>query len=414
MRIDNCRSCGGSRLDVILAFEPTPIADALLNAEDLAAPEIRIPLTLVFCRNCALVQILETVPPEVLFCRNYPYFSSVSPALMAHFRRSAETLMSNRKLGSTSLVLEIASNDGYMLRNFVERGIPVLGIDPAQGPAARAGEAGINTMCTFFTQGLASELRADGRRADVVLANNVLAHVPDLNGFVAGIGLILRDDGVAVIEVPYLIDMLAQGEFDTIYHQHLSYFSITALVPLFARHGLSLNHVERTSIHGGSLRVFVEHHSAPDDSVRNAIFQEAILRVDSTPLYYEFAQRVERTKATVKALLAALKSDGATIAGYGAAAKATTFLAYLKIERSLLDFIVDLSPDKVGLFMGGNHIPILPVAALREKRPDYLLILAWNFADEIIRQQSGYRAMGGKLIVPIPELRVILPEAAAV
>lgn len=413
-RIVRCRSCGDAALEEIIAFGKTPLADGLLDTAHPAEPEIQVPLTVLLCRRCSLVQLAEIVSPQVLFCRNYPYFSSVSPALMAHFARSAEALVERRRLGARSFVLELASNDGYMLRNFAQRGIPVLGIDPADGPAAKAAADGIPTLNTFFSRDLAADLRGQGRRADVILANNVLAHVPDLNGFVEGIGLVLKDDGVAVIEVPYLVSLLEHCEFDTIYHQHLCYFSVTALTRLFARHGLSLNRIERTAIHGGSLRLFVERGERVDRSVMQLLEEEARLHIGEMAPYRRFTGRLGVLKDDVTSLLALLKSTGKSIVGYGAAAKATTFLAYFDIGRDVLDSIVDLNPHKVGRFMAGNRIPIEDVRALRDRRPDYVLILAWNFADEIIRQQEAYVNEGGRMIVPIPQVRVVESTETAV
>lgn len=406
-RIARCRSCGADGLSEIVSLGTTPLADGLLASATPEEPEPLVPLTLVRCESCSLVQIAETVKPEVLFCRDYPYFSSVSPALMAHFRRSAEALVEGRGLDASSFVLELASNDGYMLRNFAERGIPVLGVDPADGPARKALESGIPTLCTFFSEELARRIREERGPADVVLANNVLAHVPDLNGFVRGIGTMLARDGVAVIEVPYLVSLLEHGEFDTIYHQHLCYFSVTALAALFERNGLSLNRVERTTIHGGSLRLFVEHERNVDRSVTELLEHEAAIGISEAALYDAFVARIDALKEQVGTLLRGLKRDGKSIAGYAAAAKATTFLAYFGIDREILDYIVDLNPHKVGRFMPGTRIPIKATSALRDERPDYVVILAWNFADEIVRQQEPYLRDGGRMIVPIPAVRVV-------
>jgi SAM-dependent methyltransferase len=404
--IEACRSCGSPKLTSFLDLGTTPLADRLLTEDQLGEPELVAPLDVVLCEECSLVQITETVSPEVLFCQNYPYFSSVSKALMKHFGDSAQHILDTRQLGPDSLVVEAASNDGYMLKHFVEAGIPVLGIDPADGPAKKAQESGVRTLNTFFTKELADELFEEGNRADVFLANNVLAHVADLNGFTAGVARLLKDDGVAVIEAPYLLELIEHCEFDTIYHQHLCYFSVTALANLFRRHGLSLNEVKLTTIHGGSLRLFIEKKENVGESVTQLLDREKELGVDSLAYYETFAARVEKLKTDLIAVLEKFKAEGKRIAGYGAAAKGCTLLSYCGVDSKYLDYIVDLNPVKQGQYFTGTQLKIEPPAKVLEDQPDAVMIIAWNFAQEIMKQQQAYRDQGGIFVIPVPEVRV--------
>ena len=362
---------------------------------------------MAFCPRCSLLQLLETVPPEVLFCQDYPYYSSFSPALLQHSRANALDLIDSRHLNAGSLVIELASNDGYLLKNFVEHGIPVLGIDPADGPARAAEKIGVPTLCKFFSKNLAHELSANGKAADVIIGNNVLAHVADLHGFVEGIRTLLKDDGVAVIEMPYVKDLVDHCEFDTIYHEHLCYFSITALDHLFRMHSLFLNDVKHLSIHGGSLRIYVEKTENPSPAVRDMLRTEVVEKVNQIDYYRDFAERVERIRKELRRLLGSLQREGARIAAYGAAAKGSTMINYSGIGPDLLDFVVDRNTHKQGLYMPGQNIPVLGPEVLLERMPGYVLLLAWNFADEILQQQQEYRQRGGRFIIPVPTPRVV-------
>ena len=394
-----CRACQSTRLAPVLSLGKTPLANALLQADQLAQPEAWYPLELVFCPNCTLVQITETVPPEILF-RDYVYFSSFADTALQNARSIVERLISSRHLGAGSLAVEIASNDGYLLQFYHQAGIPVLGIEPARNIARVAEtERGVRTLPEFFDEPLARRLRAQGERADVLHGNNVLAHVADLNGVVAGISLLLKEDGVAVIEVPYVKDLIDRVEFDTIYHEHLCYFSATALARLFASHQLTLQDVERLPIHGGSLRLFVGHAPSQSAAASQLLTEEAAWGVDQFAFYQGFGARVENLKVRLRSLLRDLKAEGKRIAAYGASAKGATLLNYFGIGQETLDFVVDRSPVKQGKYTPGTHLPIYAPEKLVIDRPDYALLLTWNFADEILAQQAAYLQAGGHFII---------------
>jgi len=396
-------------LQIVLPLGRTPLANALIASDQLGECEERYPLNLAFCSQCALLQILETVSPEKLF-RRYLYFSSFSDTVLRQSEQIVSRMVETRGLNSSSLVIEVASNDGYLLQYYHQQGIAVLGIEPALNVALEAEQKrGIRTLREFFGRELGERLRAERMRADVVHANNVLAHVPDLNGFVAGLRSVLRDDGLAIIEIPYVREMVERCEFDTIYHEHLCYFSLTVLDPLFARHGLMIENVERLSIHGGSLRLFVAPAEVArrSDSVGALLEEEKAWEVRDVNTYLSLRPRVEKVRSELVGMLRRLASEGKRLAAYGAAAKGSTLLNYCGIGKELLEFVVDRNVHKQGLLMPGVHLPIYPPSKVAEAMPDYVLLLGWNFADEILAQETVYRQRGGRFIVPIPEPHVI-------
>lgn len=409
-----CRSCGNPHLIPVLDLGDTPLANSLLKAGELNDTEGRYPLNTVGCMECTLIQITKSVPPEALF-REYLYFSSFSDTMLTHSSALVTRLIAERHLGANSLAVEIASNDGYLLQFYKQAGVPVLGIEPAVNIAKVAMEKGIRTISEFFGEELARQIVAGGERADVIHANNVLAHVPDLNGFVEGIYLLLKDDGIACIEAPYVKDMIDHVEFDTIYHEHLCYFSLTALDRLFARHNLLIHDAERIAIHGGSLRIFTRRMQTDEDArtvqrspnAQKLLAEEAAWGVDKAEFYGTFGQRVSDLKASLVHLLHDLKAQGKTIAAYGASAKGSTLLNYFGIGSDVLDYVADRSTVKQGLYTAGTHLPIVAPEKLLETQPDYVLLLTWNFKDEILKQQAEYRSRGGKFIVPIPDVHIL-------
>lgn len=404
-----CRSCGFRDSSVFLSLGDSPLANRLLTQEELGLPEPRYPLNLAFCRNCSLVQLTDSISPEDLFSE-YPYFSSFSDTMLSHVKELTNQITKDRSLDSESLVIEIASNDGYLLRCYRDLAIPVLGIEPAENIAKVANDRAIPTLVEFFGKDLARQLRAEGRTADVVHAHNVFAHVPDLNGFVQGVRDVLKPDGIAVIEVPYVRDLIERVEFDTIYHEHLSYFSLTAVDALVRRHGLRILDALRVSIHGGSLRITLgleSYASLASPRVEAMLEDERRLAMTQEDYYQGFSRLVDTLRSDLVRLIQELKRDNNQIAAYGASAKGTTLLSYCGISNDELDFVVDRSTVKQGRFTPGSHLPIRGTEALLEAMPDYVLLLVWNFKEEVLKQQSEYRRRNGKFIMPVPTVEVV-------
>ncbi len=387
----------------------SPLCESYVPREKLNHMEPFYPLHVYVCSSCFLVQLEEFVSPEHIFSE-YAYFSSYADSWVEHMRRYADMISDRLRLGRESLVVEVASNDGYLLQHFVRRGIPVLGIEPAANVAKVAVEKGVPTLVRFFGEQLAHELAAQGKQADLICGANVLAQVPKLNDFVKGLRILLKPGGVVTIEFPHLMRLMAENQFDTIYHEHFSYFSFLAAERIFAAQGLVTFDVEELPTHGGSLRIYARHAddaSKPVTERARALRQREIdaglLRLET---YAGFAEQVKETKRKLLEFLIGAKRAGKKVVGYGAPGKGNTLLNYCGIRTDFVDFTVDRNTYKQGKFLPGTHIPILAPQAIRDARPDYLLILPWNFKDEIMEQMAHIREWGGKFVVPIPEARV--------
>jgi SAM-dependent methyltransferase len=407
-RVTACRSCGAADLREFLSLGSTPVANALVEAGSVHLPDPEYPLSVTFCPHCSLVQLAHELPADALFNADYPYYSSFSDMLVAHSQRHVDELVTRRSLGTNSFVVEIASNDGYLLRRFLDHGVPVLGVEPTAGPAAAAREAGVPTLGEFFDAELGAALRAERGPADVVIANNVMAHVPDLNGFVAGMAAMVADDGVVQIENPGVRYLLEHTEFDTIYHEHFCYFSTIAVDQLLTRHGLHLLDVELfPDLHGGTLRWTAGRTGVPSAAARLHLSEERALGLAEIGPYEDLGLRAARTRVELKDLLGRLRAEGATLAAYGAAAKGATLLNTTGLPPGTIDFVVDRNPHKQGRLMPGVRLPILGPEALLQRYPDYVLLLAWNVRAEVVAQQEDYRRAGGRFIVPVPRVEII-------
>jgi len=403
-----CLGCGAQLPDAFLDLGEMPLANSYVEAGNVDKQETVYRLAVAYCPLCHLVQITHRVPPQDMFS-DYLYFSSFSSAFLKHAEAMAESLATRFSVGSNNLVMEVGSNDGYLLNFFQKKGVPVLGIEPAGNIARVANERGIPTMDVFFGPESVNEILNEKGQAEIIIGNNVLAHVPLINDFMHCVNKCLKPGGSAVFEFPYLKDLLEHTEFDTIYHEHVFYYSLNAIKILAERVGMSVYDVSRQDIHGGSIRVLLQKQNNHDvaNIVNQMLIEEANYGITSSSVYNAFAERVERLKTELVRLLKDLKKNGKTIAAYGAAAKGSTLLNYADIDTALIDFVVDKSTYKQGKCMPGVHLPIFSPSRLLEAMPDYTLLLAWNFADEIQQQQSEYLQRGGRFIIPVPEPRVV-------
>jgi hypothetical protein len=410
MRTPVCRSCATPLHHVFVDLGTSPLCESYVSAERYNDAEPFFPLRVFVCETCYLVQLEEFVPPGEIFTE-YAYFSSYSDSWVRHAKAYADVMTERFGLGAGSFVVEVASNDGYLLQHFVARGIPVLGIDPAANVAEAARARNVPTRVAFFGERYARELVAEGRQADVIAANNVLAQVPDLHDFVAGFTVLLGPHGVLTIEVPHLLRLMDENQFDTIYHEHFSYFSLLATARVLAEHGLRCFDVDELKSHGGSLRLYVCHAGDTTHPTRPAV--EALERreraagLDRMETYLSFAEGVKETKRAILHFLIDAKRSGKRVVGYGAPGKGNTLLNYCGVRTDLIDYTVDRNPYKQGKFLPGTRIPIFHPDRIPETKPDYLFILPWNLEQEIVAQMSHIRAWGGQFVVPIPAVRVI-------
>jgi SAM-dependent methyltransferase len=404
-----CRSCGAKLIHTFVDLGMSPLANSYVTSAQLSRMEPFYPLHVRVCASCFLVQLPAVVSPQDLFSE-YAYFSSYSDSWLEHAKAYTEAVTKRFGLNHRSWVVEIASNDGYLLQYFVARGIPALGIEPAGNVAAEARRRGIPTEVLFFGEDTASRLAAGGKRADLIIGNNVFAHVPDVNGFVSGLKLLLAPSGLITLEFPHLLQLMEQNQFDTIYHEHLSYFSLLAASHLFERHGLRVFDVEELPTHGGSLRLYISHRKDRRKTVcrrvHNLLAKERRFGLDTLERYLCFEEQVEKTKRNLLKFLIAAKSAGKSVVAYGAAAKGNTLLNYCGVQSDFIDYTVDRSPHKQRHFLPGTHIPIHHPDKVARTRPDFLLILPWNLREEVMDQMKHIRKWGGQFVVPIPSVQI--------
>ena len=403
----DCRLCGSQDLAEVFSFGATPLANAYVNQEELSSPSVLVPLVVNFCNACYLVQLRDVVDPDILFS-HYLYASSTSPVFVAHFAQYAKQLIERFSLTSDSLVVDVGSNDGVLLRHFKNNGVKILGIEPAKNLAVAAQQSGIPTVAQFFTTETATAIKKEHGKASIITANNVFAHTDDVVGFARSVKELLAPEGVFVFEVQYLKDLIERNLFDMVYHEHLLYYHLTPLVPFFTQQGLRIIDVEHVETHGGSIRVYVGFDMGPHPTtpaVGEMVRSEVLLNDPLT--YKKFAERIKVLGDTLRAFLSDATQRGKSVVGFGAPAKATTLCYALGIDKNMLRYIVDDSPLKQGLYMPGTHIPIKPSTELYTDAADYCLILAWNFADSIVKNHQKFIQNGGMFVLPVPELRIL-------
>ena len=405
----NCRFCGTSLSHTFVDLGMSPLCESYLSSQQLNQMEPFYPLHVHVCDNCFLVQLESYVSPEHIFTE-YAYFSSYADTWLQHAKAYTDLMVERFSLNEKSHVVEVASNDGYLLQYFVEKNIPCLGVEPAANVAKVAIDHGVPTLVEFFGVETARQLAAQGKQADLLLGNNVLAQVPDLNDFVAGMKILLKTQGVITVEFPHLMCLMAENQFDTIYHEHFSYFSFITAEKIFAAHGLTLFDVEELPTHGGSLRIYARHQEDTSKAISDRAMElrkrEEEAGFTDMQCYTNFAEQVKETKRKLLEFLIKAKREGKTVVGYGAPGKGNTLLNYCGIRTDFLDYTVDRNPYKQGKFLPGTHIPIYHPDKIAQTKPDYVLILPWNFKDEIMNQMASIRDWGGQFVVPIPEVRL--------
>ena len=410
MKKDSCRFCSSSLNRIFIDLGKTPLANSFLDESELKKDELIIPLIAYVCEKCFLVQLKESSSPNEIFS-NYAYFSSYSTTWLKHAESYVEMMLENYQFTKDSLVIELASNDGYLLQYFKEKKIPVLGIEPAENVAKSAIKKGIDTRIDFFTKELALNLKNNQKQADLIIANNVLAHVPELNDFVHGIKILLKDDGLATLEFPHLLNLIEKNQFDTIYHEHFSYFSFLTVIDIFKHHELEIFHVQELSTHGGSLRLFVKHKSNDNFSItpeiKNILDKESKAGLDKIGTYTNFTISAEKIKEDLLNFLHDCKKNNKQVIGYGAPAKGNTLLNFCNIDKTLISYTVDKNIHKQGKYLPGTQIPIKSLEEIKKTKPDFILILPWNLQNEIINEINYIQDWGGKFVIPIPEVKIL-------